>query len=126
MKVGIGFRDRMASLAGLILDRVGDRAGLEDGSEVLGTFENPSLDFKAQGHSGKRLASGLDAAELDEPRFNVTHGVAARLGEGAKLNIKLPRTDGGGRYRVVRRAAAGDGIVALVLELDHERTADIL
>lgn len=126
MMAGSGFRERMAILTGRILDRVGDRADLDDGSEVFGAFENPSLDFKAQGHNGKRLASGIDAAELDEPRFNVTHDVAARLGQGAKLSIKLPATDGGGRYRVVRHAAAGDGMVALLLEFDHERTADIL
>lgn len=128
MITGGSFRERMAGLTNRILVRVGDCADLEDGSEVKGTFENPSLDPQAQGSSGssKRLASGIDAAELDEPRFNVTHEVAARLPRGAKLTIKLPPSDGGGRYRVVRQAAAGDGMVALVLELDHERTADIL
>lgn len=128
MIAGGRFRERMAALTDRILDRVGDRADLEDGSEVKGVFENPSLDPKAQGNSGssKRLASGIDAAELDEPHFSVTHGVAAGLPSGAKLTIKLPPSDGGGRYRVVRHAAAGDGMVALVLELDYERTADIL
>lgn len=122
------FRERMDALADRILLRVGDRAGLAGGSEVMGTFENPFRDHQAKGlsRSSNSLAQGIDAAELAEPRFNVKHDVAARLPKGELVVIKLPATEGGGRYRVVRPEPAGDGLVALVLEQDHERTADIL
>ncbi|WP_234454696.1 hypothetical protein [Pseudomonas sp. LAM2023] len=91
----------------------------------MGTFENKFLDPQMQGRSGHRLASQVDAAELDEPRFTVLSTVAARLPRGAKLTIALPAEEGGGRYSVVRPEPTGDGMVALILELDHERTADI-
>lgn len=120
------FRDRFNDRTQRILKRVGDRATLEDGSVVLGTFENPFLDRQAQGKSGKGLASGIDAAELAEPRFTVMAADAARLPKGAALTIELPAHDGGGRYTVVRLEPTGDGMTALVLEVEHARTADIL
>lgn len=120
------FRERMAVMSARILDRVGDRATLEDGTPIMGTFENPFLDPQMQGRSGKRLASQVDAAELGEPRFSVLADVAQRLPRDSVLTIALPPAEGGGRYRVVRPEPTGDGMVALVLEEDHERTADIL
>lgn len=120
------FRERMAVISARILDRVGDRATLEDGTAIMGTFENPFLDPQMRGRSGKGLASQVDAAELGEPRFSVLADVAQRLPRDSVLTIALPPAEGGGRYRVVRPEPAGDGMVALVLEEDHERTADIL
>ncbi|MCM8910898.1 hypothetical protein ACF8LF_18835 [Pseudomonas putida] len=109
-----------------ILDRVGDRATLEDGTAIMGAFENPFLDPQMRGRSGKGLASQVDAAELGEPRFSVLANIAQRLPRDSVLTIELPAAEGGGRYRVVRPEPTGDGMVALVLEEDHERTADIL
>lgn len=120
------FRERMAVLSTRILDRVGDRATLEDGAAIMGTFENPFLDPQMRGRSGKGLASQVDAAELGEPRYSVLADVAQRLPRDSVLIIELPPAEGGGRYRVVRPEPTGDGMVALVLEEDHERTADIL
>lgn len=120
------FRERMAVMSVRILDRVGDRATLEDGTAIMGTFENPFLDPQMRGRSGKGLASQVDAAELGEPRFSVLADVAQRLPRDSVLTIALPPAEGGGRYRVVRPEPTGDGMVALVLEEDHERTADIL
>lgn len=120
------FRERMAVMSARILDRVGDRATLEDGTAIMGTFENPFLDPQMRGRSGKGLASQVDAAELGEPRFSVLADVARRLPRDSVLTIELPPAEGGGRYRVVRPEPTGDGMVALVLEEDHERTADIL
>jgi len=120
-----GFRERMAVLSTRILQRVGDRATLEDGTEVMGTFENPFLDPQVGGKSSKGLATAVDAAELGEPRFSVLAADAARLPNESVLTIELPPVEGGGRYRVVRPEPTGDGMVALVLEVDHERTADI-
>jgi hypothetical protein len=120
------FRERMAVLSTRILDRVGDRATLEDGAAIMGTFENPFLDPQMRGRSGKGLASQVDAAELGEPRYSVLADVAQRLPRDSVLTIELPPAEGGGRYRVVRPEPTGDGMVALVLEEDHERTADIL
>ncbi len=119
------FRERMAVLSTRILQRVGDRATLEDGTEVMGTFENPFLDPQVGGKSSKGLATAVDAAELGEPRFSVLAADAARLPNESVLTIDLPPAEGGGRYRVVRPEPTGDGMVALVLEVDHERTADI-
>lgn len=119
------FRERMAVLSTRILQRVGDRATLEDGTEVMGTFENPFLDPQVGGKSSKGLATAVDAAELGEPRFSVLAADAARLPNESVLTIALPPAEGGGRYRVVRPEPTGDGMVALVLEVDHERTADI-
>ncbi|MNO82743.1 hypothetical protein D3C76_740270 [compost metagenome] len=119
------FRERMAVLSTRILQRVGDRATLEDGTEVMGTFENPFLDPQVGGKSSKGLATAVDAAELGEPRFSVLAADAARLPNESVLTIELPPAEGGGRYRVVRPEPTGDGMVALVLEVDHERTADI-
>ncbi|QGW77760.1 hypothetical protein GPJ81_14045 [Pseudomonas alkylphenolica] len=119
------FRERMAVMSARILDRVGDRATLEDGSPIMGTFENPFLDPQVRGRNGKALASQIDAAELGEPRFSVLAEDAKRLPRDSVLTIELPAAEGGGRYRVVRPEPAGDGMVALVLEEDHERTADI-
>jgi len=127
MAVASSFRDRMDRLtARTILKRVGDRATLADGSEVLGVFETPFIDPQMRGHSGKGLASQVDAAELGEPRFSVMAAEAARLPRDALLTIELLTAQGGGRYRVVRPEPTGDGMVTLVLEEDHERTADIL
>jgi hypothetical protein len=119
------FRERMAVLSTRILQRVGDRATLEDGTEVMGTFENPFLDPQVGVKSSKGLATAVDAAELGEPRFSVLAADAARLPNESVLTIELPPAEGGGRYRVVRPEPTGDGMVALVLEVDHERTADI-
>ena len=116
------FRERMAVLSTRILQRVGDRATLEDGTEVMGTFENASVDPQL---GSKRAASGIDAAELDEPRFMVLSADAERMPRKSIVTIELPPHEGGGRYRVVRPEAIGDGMVALVLEIDHARTADI-
>ncbi|QNT38677.1 hypothetical protein ICJ54_13915 [Pseudomonas asiatica] len=120
------FRERVAVISARILERVGDRATLEDGTAIMGTFENPFLDPQMRGRSGKGLASQVDAAELGEPRFSVLADVAQRLPRDSVLTIALPPAEGGGRYRVVRPEPTGDGMVALVLEEDHERTADIL
>lgn len=120
------FRERMAVMSARILDRVGDRATLADGTAIMGTFENPFLDPQMRGRSGKGLASQVDAAELGEPRFSVLADIAQRLPRDSVLTIALPAAEGGGRYRVVRPEPTGDGMVALVLEEDHERTADIL
>ncbi|KJK05313.1 head-tail joining protein [Pseudomonas tussilaginis] len=121
------FRDRMAGLTARILKRVGDRATLEDGSQVLGTFENPFLDPQVGARGGgKSLAMQVDAAELGEPRFCVLAADAARLPNDTPLTIELPAAEGGGRYRVVRPEPTGDGMVALVLEVESERTADII
>lgn len=116
------FRERLATLTVRILDRVGDSATLADGSKVLGVFENPALDPQL---GSKRAAKGIDAAELDEPRFTVLSADAERLPRGAALTIELPAHEGGGPYTVVRPEATGDGMVALVLEVKHARTADI-
>lgn len=116
------FRDRMAGLTGRILGRVGDRAVLEDGTKVLGIFENPSLGAQL---GSERAAKGIDSAELDEPRFAVSSADAERLPRGAALTIELPAHEGGGPYTVVRPEPTGDGMVALVLEVKHARTADI-
>ncbi|EJT83137.1 hypothetical protein B7H19_15560 [Pseudomonas putida] len=120
------FRERMAVMSARILDRVGDRATLEGGTAIMGTFENPFLDPQMRGRSGKGLATQVDAAELGEPRFSVLADVAQGLPRDSVLTIALPPAEGGGRYRVVRPEPTGDGMVALVLEEDHERTADIL
>lgn len=120
------FRERMAVMSARILDRVGDRATLEDGTAIMGAFENPFFDPQMRGRSGKGLASQVDAAELGEPRFSVLAHIAQRLPRDSVLTIELPAAEGGGRYRVVRPEPTGDGMVALVLEEDHERTADIL
>jgi len=126
MSLRPSFRERMAVLTTRILERVGDRATLEDGTPIMGTFENPLLDPQMRGRSGKSLASQVDAAELGQPRFTVLAEVAKRLPRDSLLTIELPAADGGGRYRVVRPEPTGDGMVALVLEEDHERTADII
>lgn len=73
------FRERMAFRTGRILERVGDSATLEDGSKVLGVFSNPALDPQL---GSKRMAKGVDAAELDEPRFTVLSAIAERLPRG--------------------------------------------
>lgn len=119
------FRERMAVMSARILERVGDRATLEDGTPLMGTFENPFFDPQMRGRRGKGLASQVDAAELGEPRFTVLADIAKRLPRDSVLTIELPADDGGGRYRVVRPEPTGDGMVALVLEVEHERTADI-
>lgn len=116
------FRERMVFRTGRILERVGDSATLEDGSKVLGVFSNPALDPQL---GSKRMAKGVDAAELDEPRFTVLSAIAERLPRGAALTIELPAHEGGGPYTVVRPEPTGDGMVALVLEVKHARTADI-
>lgn len=115
-------RERMAARTDRALVRVGDRATLEDGTKVLGIFNNPAIDPQL---GSKRMAKGVDAAELDEPRFTVLSAVAERLPRGAALTIELPAHEGGGAYTVVRPEPTGDGMVALVLETKHERTADI-
>lgn len=120
------FRERMAVMSARILERVGDRATLEDGASIMGTFDNPFLDPQMRGRNGKGLASQVDAADLGEPRFSVLAEVAKDLSRGSVLTVNLPAAEGGGRYRVVRPEPSGDGMVALVLEKDHERTADIL
>lgn len=120
------FRERMALMSVRILERVGDRATLEDGTPIMGAFENPFLDPQFKGRGGQGLASQVDAAELGEPRFSVLAADAARLPNDSVLTIELPPDEGGGRYRVTRPEPTGDGMVALVLEKDHERTADIL
>lgn len=120
------FRERMAVMSARILDRVGDRATLEDDTAIMGSFENPFLDPQMRGRNGKGLATQVDAAELGEPRFSVLANIAQRLPRDSVLTIELPAAEGGGRYRVVRPEPTGDGMVALVLEEDHERTADIL
>lgn len=122
------FRERMAVLTNQILNRVGDRATMEDGTPIMGTFENPFLDPQMMGKGGKGgkgLPASVDAAALGEPRFSVLAAVAARLPKGSKLTIDLPPDEGGGKYRVVRPEPDGDGMVALVLGVDRERTADI-
>lgn len=119
------FRERMAVMSARILDRVGDRATLEDGTSIMGAFENPFLDPQMMGKGGKGLAASVDAAALGEPRFNVLAAVAARLPKGSKLTIDLPADEGGGKYRVIRPEPGGDGMVALVLGVERERTADI-
>ncbi|HGM4965468.1 TPA: hypothetical protein ACKP0L_003797 [Pseudomonas putida] len=119
----LSMRERMAARTGRALVRVGDRATLEDGTEVLGLFDNPALDPQL---GSKRAAKGIDAAELDEPRFTVLSADAERLPRGAALTIELPPHEGGGPYTVVRPEATGDGMVALVLEVKHARTADII
>lgn len=127
MAVASSFRDRMDRMTSrVILRRVGDRATLESGGEVLGVFENPFLDPQFGGKKmGKGLSTAVDAAELGEPRFTVMAADAVRLPSDSVLTIELPPAVGGGGYRVVRPEPTGDGMVALVLEVDHERTADI-
>lgn len=118
----LSLRERMAARTSRALVRVGDRATLEDGSEVLGLFDNPALGTKL---GGERMAKNVDSAELDEPRFTVLSADAERLPRGAVLTIELPTHEGGGPYTVVQSEPTGDGMVALVLEVKHARTADI-
>lgn len=120
------FRGRMAGLDRRILGRVGDRASLEDGTPVQGIFENPFRDLKigAKGTNG-RLAMAVNADAVREPTFSLPVADAVALVKGAVLVIDLPESDGGGRYKVVRREPDGSGWVALVLEVARERTADI-
>lgn len=122
------FRERMAFLDDRILKRVGDRAHREDGSEVMGTFENPLIDPQVGAKGGKSgaLAMQVNADAVAEPRFNVPAAVAKTLPKGSILVIDLPASGGGGRYEVVRPEPDGTGWVALVLKVKHERTADIL
>lgn len=115
-------RERMAKRTERALQRIGDCATLADGSTLLGIFANPALDPQL---GSKRMSNTVDAAELDEPRFTVLAAEADRLPRGAALTIELPASEGGGPYTVVRPEPTGDGMVALVLEIKHERTADI-
>lgn len=126
MMIRPSFRERMAGLTNRILERVGDRATLEDGTPIMGTFEDPFLDPQMRGRSGKGLAQQVDAAELGQPRYAVLAEVAKRLPRGAVFTVELPPAEAGGRYRVLRQEPTGDGMVALVLEKDHARTADII
>lgn len=124
---GPGFRERMALRDKQILNRVGDRATLAAGGEVLGTFENPFLNPQLGAKGGRGgLGMQVNADAIAEPRFNLPAADAVRLPKGSILTIELPPHDGGGRYEVVRPESSGDGWVALILKVKHERTADIL
>lgn len=121
------FRERMASRDDRLLKRVGDRALLVDGSDVMGTFENPLIDPQLGARGGKgALGMQVNADAVVEPRFNVPAATAKALPNGSILVIDLPASGGGGRYEVVRPEPDGTGWVALVLKVKHERTADIL
>ncbi|RCL22978.1 hypothetical protein C6A77_19255 [Pseudomonas sp. AFG_SD02_1510_Pfu_092] len=121
------FRERMAVRSTRILDRVGDRATLEGGTAIMGTFENPLVDPQVGAKGGKSaLGVQVNADSVAEPRFNVPADVAKTLPNGSILVIDLPASGGGGRYEVVRPEPDGSGWVALVLKVKHERTADIL
>lgn len=120
------FRDRMAQLDRRILSRVGDPATLEDGTPLLGAFDNPFLDpqFGAKGGSGS-LGMTVNADAVREPTFTLPAADAVGLVKGVVLIVNLPAAEGGGRYKVVRPEPDGSGLVALVLEVERERTADI-
>lgn len=120
------FRECFAARDARILERVGDRAAREDGTEVLGTFENPLIDPQLGGKGGKgALGMQVNADAVAEPRFNVPAAVAKTLPKGSILVIDLPESGGAGRYEVVRPEPDGSGWVALVLKVKHERTPDI-
>lgn len=123
---GANFRDRFAVLDRRILGRVGDRATLEDGTPLQGVFENPFLDLKAGAKGGSgRLPRVINADAVSEPTFSLPAADALALSKGKVLVVALPKESGGGRYTVVRKEPDGSGWVALTLEVERERTADI-
>ncbi|UVK80707.1 hypothetical protein LOY46_14005 [Pseudomonas sichuanensis] len=100
----MAFRDLIDDVDDTVFDVLGDRALIE-GREVQGMFSAPWLQPKF----------GRITTALREPhlviRVKDNDGVEARQ----RVEIDLPKEDGGGVYTIASIEPGGDGLVALVL-----------
>lgn len=100
----MAFRDLIDDVDDTVFDVLGDRALIE-GREVQGMFSAPWLQPKF----------GRITTALREPhlviRVKDNDGVETRQ----RVEIDLPKEDGGGIYTITNIEPGGDGLVALVL-----------
>lgn len=121
------FRELAARMDAVLVDRLGDPATLADGSQIKGAFASPFVGAEIGGGKGGavRLGSAINADAVLEPTLMVRVVDVPDIKNGDSLTIDLPVTEGGGRYKVVRRKPDGAGMVELVLGVSNERTDDI-
>lgn len=121
------FRELAARMDAVLVDRLGDPVTLADGRPIKGAFASPFVGAEIGGGKGGavRLGSAINADEVLEPTLMVRVVDVPDIKNGDFLTIDLPVTEGGGRYKVVRRKPDGAGMVELVLGVSNERTDDI-
>lgn len=121
------FRELAARMDAVLVDRLGDPATLADGRPIKGAFASPFVGAEIGGGKGGsvRLGAAINADAVLEPTLTVRVVDVLDVKNGDFLTIELPASDGGGRYKVVRRKPDGAGMVDLVLGVSNERTDDI-
>ncbi len=121
-----GFRRLAERVDRLLMNRLGDRATLDDGSDISGAFASPFLDLQlGTKAAGYRLAASIKPDAVREPTFTMRAADAIGIRRDSFLTVSLPVAEGGGRYKVYRLEPDGSGMVDLILGVDNERTDDI-
>lgn len=100
----MAFRDLIDDVDDTVFDVLADRALIE-GREVQGMFSAPWLQPKF----------GRLATALREPHLVIRVKDNAGVETRQRVEVDLPKEDGGGVYTIASIEPGGDGLVALVL-----------
>jgi len=100
----MAFRDLIDEVDDTVFEVLGDTALIE-GREVLGMFSAPWLQPKM----------GRITTALREPHLVIRVADNAGVQIRQKVEIDLPKEDGGGSYTITSIEPGGDGLVSLVL-----------
>ena len=114
------FRQLSDRMDALLVERLGDRVILADGSDLFGAFASGFMGEAMSGGSHK-IGGVSDADEVRQPTLTVRAVDAVKAPKGAFLTVDLPVSLGGGAHVVVRQEPDGHGMVDLKLRPSNER-----
>jgi len=99
----------------LLVNRLGDRALLDDGRELSGEFISPYSGDKAKGTHRINLGNVATPDEVTEPTFEMRADDVQALKKGDAVDVQLSLVQGGGRHIVTQIKPDGTGMAVLVL-----------
>lgn len=117
------FRALAARMDAVLVERLGDRAIREDGTDLFGTFVSPFISGELSGGS-HRIGAVANAEDVQQPTFTARVIDTVGFKKGTPLIVDLPPVYGGGAYVVVQLKPDGSGMVDVILRPGNERIQD--